>query len=68
MSEVIIFTLLKALSIHFCGGDEENNGSVGTVACVPVGFQIDNLRLPVRSATASVNLLVSMVCSKCDIV
>ena len=56
----------KALSIHFSGGDEENNGNVGKVACVPVGFQTDNLRLPVRSVTASVNLLVNMVCSKCD--
>ena len=37
-----------------------------TVACVPVGFQTENLRLPVRSVTASVNLLVRMVCSKCD--
>ena len=66
MIEVIIFTLFKELSVYFSGGDEENNGSVGTVACVPVGFRTDKLLIRVRSATASVSLLVITACSKCD--
>lgn len=46
-SEVTKFTLLKALSVYFPGGDEENNGNVSHGSLCP--GRVSNRKLTITS-------------------
>ena len=45
--KVTIFTLLKALSVHFSGGDEENNGNVSHGTLCP--SRVSNRQITITS-------------------